>query len=794
MTFSKGMLVNSSVGKRQIDSAGSPVGVVRMDVSKSYAGVGELLQQYIDHSDKAAWEKIKAKIDYTYENLDLALAPLEKETGFGREIKSRIGKGQKLLFKPNIVNIFNIDPGTHGPGLGSTACTEWPFMAALMRWFHDKVGVSYHQMALGEAATTMPMAASIFSTLNPEGKAVTTEAAIEGKCGSFCGGWGFYFARKCLSESLEPGRSDDPMKGYEESVAGTYIPPGHVSDKLMVYDLNRIFDDTTKGRDVKVPDGVNFESIILHKAVVGGAPEDYEDLDAYPGCVLVNVPKLKVHNVTLFTNVIKNLGIGLYPMQAARAGQFKWEYSVPHSAIPGMKATIPHQVWVPEMDPEAGFPKRDTAGKYVVKKTGGITATMIDIIKAVSSQGIFMLHVVDAIEATNVDHMGTLLGTKEPEGMVFAGTDPVATDLLCGRYMFSNVPLEEAQRVELDDGTGGHFPQRVPIPSAEGNDIVTTTGYDCPLSRDTCFENAEREGLGQRRYYVVGRDTVTDCPLVSLEGHLGTVRGGAFSDVITGALYYDAYTMPWDMQQTAFNYLAAVDKLAGSSLKREFLEAFDEDGDGVVTYEEFGKKGAGEVLARWGGDNASRMAADQFGYLRGPFTSGVRMLKYSEPSWNTGQHDLLKEFLYGAACVAAYRMSQMESEAPDPFLPGLTWGKGKWPSYQLASYVYRGMSLYGGEFPTKILPVSLYGYAFRYADLTQNGGRYAGSVRTQPDPESVAMYVSAVLSQEEKPLDFTFYVPAGYDNVAGSIVPNVEVTADPAKIFTASFADGKEIW
>ena len=102
--------------------------------------------------------------------------------------------------------------------------------------------------------------------MNPEGKSITPEAAIEGKAGNFYCGWGFYFARKYLAESLGPDRMDDPMKGYEESVAGTYIPPGHVSDKLMVYDLNRIFDDPSKGREVAVPDGVNFKSITLHKA------------------------------------------------------------------------------------------------------------------------------------------------------------------------------------------------------------------------------------------------------------------------------------------------------------------------------------------------------------------------------------------------------------------------------------------------------------------------------------------------------------------------------------------------
>ncbi|MHC4105877.1 MAG: DUF362 domain-containing protein, partial [Planctomycetota bacterium] len=269
MNDRKSYVVDSPFGKCDTDHKGSAVGVVRMDSQKSYAGIGELLQEYINHSSQEAWEKIKSKIDYTYENLDLALEPLDAETHFGKEIKTRLEKGRKLLFKPNIVSATNIDPQTHGPGMGSTACTEWAFIAALMRWFREKVGVSYHQMALGEAATTTTSNAAMFSMINAEGRAITPEAVIEGKSGDFYGGWGFYFVRKYLADSLEPDAADDPMKGYDESVAGTYIPTGLVSDKLMVYDLNRIFDEEGKGRDVDVPDGVNYKSITLHKAVVG---------------------------------------------------------------------------------------------------------------------------------------------------------------------------------------------------------------------------------------------------------------------------------------------------------------------------------------------------------------------------------------------------------------------------------------------------------------------------------------------------------------------------------------------
>ena len=50
--------------------------------------------------------------------------------------------------------------------------------------------------------------------------------------------------------------------------------------------------------------------------------------------------------------------------------------------------------------------------------------------------------------------------------------------------------------------------------------------------------------------------------------------------------------MPWDMQTTFFAYLEAVDQLEKTSLKKKFLDAFDENGDGTVSYEEYGKREA----------------------------------------------------------------------------------------------------------------------------------------------------------------------------------------------------------
>jgi hypothetical protein len=631
--------------------------------------------------------------------------------------------------------------------------------------------------------------------INPYERTVTPEAVIEGRTGDFYGGWGFYFARKYLTESAAGNTDDDPMRGFEESMEGTYIPPGHISDKLMVYDLNRIFDDPAKGRDCIVPDGVNYQSITLHKVIVGGAPEDPEDIKAYPGSILVNVPKLKVHAITLFTNVIKNLGIGLYPTQYSSANNYKWDYSLPHdTTITGIKGRIPHEIWVPDMDHRTGLPKRDAAGNYIVEKTGGINATMIDVIKATSRQDIFMIHIVDAIEAINVDHQGINLGEKAPEGMVFSGLDPVATDTLSARYMFSNVPLKEAGNVELKGGTAGGFPQAVPIPALDGNNIVSNTGYDCPLARDKCFEDAVKRGMGQTRYYVVGHDRVTDLPLVSILGHLGTVKDGAFSDLITTTLFYDTFSSPWDMQRTMFSYMEAVDNLEGTSIKKDFLEACDEDGDGIVTYEEFGKKGALGTYLHMGAHMISELGTEELGFLKGHFKAFSRTYKNSDPRFNKHGHNVMKELFLAFTCSAALKISRLDMEFPDPFVPGLTCGKGKWPSFQLARYVQTGFLLYGQEFPNKITFPSLYTAAFFYADLTQNRGQYVGRTRHKPDPEAASRYVSDLSKGKEKPLDFVFYIPAGFDNLLGAPVPNVEVTDNPGKILTVSFEGETEIW
>jgi hypothetical protein len=97
-------IVDSAMGKVTIDSSGSLIGVVRMEPERSYSPISALLQKHINESDRAAWDQIKEKIDYTYAGLDFAFQPLAEATGFGEKVKAQVKEGKKVLFKPNIVS------------------------------------------------------------------------------------------------------------------------------------------------------------------------------------------------------------------------------------------------------------------------------------------------------------------------------------------------------------------------------------------------------------------------------------------------------------------------------------------------------------------------------------------------------------------------------------------------------------------------------------------------------------------------------------------------------------------
>lgn len=795
-TTSQETFLESTVGKKKADSDGAPVSGVRMDTSRAYAKIPDLLSRVINNDDQAAWRDIVKAIDYIYQHLDKALSSLNQETGFTDRVREEIQSGKKLAFKPNLVGPCVIHPVTHGEDLGAPICTDWSVIAALMRWFHDNLDISYHQMLLGEASTSVSLYGQLYS--GHAGRTVTPEAIYEGRCGDFYGGWAFYFVRKYLSEHHPSSHTDDPMLGFEESVSGTYLTPGKAKNQLMVYDLNNI-SDPSRGRTVPVPDGANFQKITLHKVIVGGDPHDPEDISDYPGCVLVNVPKLKLHAQDLITNAIKNLGIGLYPTQCrshTKSGEHEWEYAMPSVPRPTFKGKLPHMPWVVEVDAETYLPLKNPDGTYKATKTAGMPGTQADVIRAVQGQDIFMIHLADCIDMINLNHNAEGIAVRVPEGYIWASLDCVALDLLCARYCFKTLPMAEAVPLKEKNNWITEFVHHVPVAQVEGNGIVTIEGLDSPLFRYNLYNYAEERGVGTQRYYVTGWDGVTHSPLVSLDGHLGHVNGSEFSELMTTTMYYNTSCMLWDMQKTLLSYAQAHDQVTGSSVYQEFMKGYDENQDGIIDYDENGRKGfwtpAFSLLSH---ALQIQVTDEEFGLLRGNFYRAVNfMLKYSTPEWNTGRHDFVYEYQLMWIASYAYEMSKAESVSPDPLHPGITWGKGMWPSWEYAKWKHITGLLYGSESPDSIALESMYGGVFQYADKRFNDGSYTKSTNQFSSvPESLQCYLKAV-SEGSKPLDFTFYLPSGYGKLKNISIPNVEETSDPAKLFTAVFQNGTEVW
>jgi len=653
-------------------------------------------------------------------------------------------------------------------------------------------------MCLAEGATMTALTAGMFNQMQDGKREITTQAVMEGKSGDFYGGWGFFFARRYLADSHHPKHTDDPMQGLAESEIGQALPPGEAPDKLMVYDINRVTAAGIDGREVPVKNGINYSSIVLHKVLVGGDSTDPEDMKKYPGCVLINVPKLKVHVLDLITNAVKNLGIGLYPMElniSQEPGKIVWKYATPDKPMPGLKDKLPHMVWRPKTDERTGEPLLDANGDNIWEKTGGLQGTIADVMAAMMGQGVFMVHVSDAIETTNGLQAGPA-AIPVPEGYVFASCDPLALDLLCARYLFSNTPMAEASEAKEQQNLPDNFLQKVPLPFLDGQQISTKEGYDSPLWRYPAIQYYRKRGIGDPEYFVTGKDLREDGELVSVAGHLGKVQDGVFFELKT-TTFYTAMAKPlWDLQATTLAYLQVNDQLEGTSRVREVMDTFDENGDGVIDYTEFGRI-TGFAGNNWSTEVMRLMAVESDPGValkcRSLFMlNGFRSLK---PEWGTQNESGNLFRLVNGGVTTALNMSKVPADMPDPFYPGMTWGNGKWPSLRLVEQVMVNRGIYGMEFPQQVTWMSPYGFAFCYADIKWGGGKFTGgSVPLMTDEVNFMDDYFQSLDKGETPLPFTIYVPEGYGKKADSPIPNVEETSDPKLVFTASFNGGSETW
>jgi len=667
---------------------GSLIGAIRLTPESSYVGERELLEKYIKEKDETAWREIREKIDYSYGVLGHALWPVLRKDNLKDKIVAEINAGRKLFFKLNLVgaSTFGFEgDGTPGPGYPGV---EWAFVAALMRFFHDELGIRYYQMAIGEASGTIPANSALLEC--------TPEAFIEGTPhgvdAGYWVGWAFYFVRKYLAESTTPhDPKDDPQIGYLDSVKGNYVTPGQATTqgKLTVYDLNNAewFD---RGRRVYVPDGGdNFKKgIVIHKVIVG----DPDDPDNYPGCVLVNTTILKVHITMILTAATKNLGMGVWPSRSGHDNDPDtpdWLYSYPPDSSIGIKS-ISHDKWYMLECDDEGMPLKITD-----KPNMGLNGTIVDMNLAIKGQVPYVLHVVTAVKVTDVDHY-SVSGVAREEGLIFASTDPVALDLLCARYMFKNLPG--------DPNSPGRFARAVPLPRYDkiSGAIVTDQGVDERVLRATLFDYAARRGLGRTKYYVEGKDetTTVSSPLVSKDGHFGRIEDGEFVEIMTDELYYSQGNTLWDLQPAVLAYAQATDKLSGSNYYEEFM-ALDEDGNGIIDDSEFGKKGFQDCSHRVVGICISLIGKGEVEH--GGFFINSRLLKYADPACNVGEVDSTKITWDTLAFVFAWRMAtDKENEGIDPFFDipyGAVDGTPKWPSLQFSRYKVDMFVIHNAMYP-----------------------------------------------------------------------------------------------
>lgn len=436
------------------------------------------------------------------------------------------------------------------------------------------------------------------------------------------------------------------------------------------------------------------------------------------------------------------------------------------------------------------MPYKNKDGKYAMERTDGFSGTQSDVISAVQSQNVFMLHVVDAINVLNLSHTDSSIAVKIPEGYIWMSLDCVALDLFSARYCFKTVPMVHAIQLKSKYNWPTEFVQNVPVAQDAEKNIVTTSWYDSPLFRYDLFRYAEERGIGQLRYYVIGRDSITKTPLCSLDGHLGRIENGKFVELITKTLYYNPLTILHDLQLTVLSYAKAVDKLTGSSLYRDFMTSFDENSDGVIDYDEK-SRGYETLICVIVAYQYDIMMKENFGALKGPFMTTSYIAKYSNADYNIQGYDFLKERTLVSYADSAFKMSQLNTIRSDLFIPGMLYGKGMWPSWETVKYIQTTLVIYGSQSSEKITLSSLYGLAFQYADKTSNAGTYTGSTeQTKSDADSINKYFDAI-SKGKTPLNFVLYVPPEYGSLDGVSIPNVEETSDPEKVYTAHF---KEVW
>ena len=172
-----------------------------------------------------------------------------------------------------------------------------------------------------------------------------------------------------------------------------------------------------------------------------------------------------------------------------------------------------------------------------------------------------------------------------------------------------------------------------------------------------------------------------------------------FYELLTTTLYHTPNKPLWDLQATSLAYLEINDKLTGSDFKQEIMKAFDEDGNGIIDYMETGR-GDAPVIGSYG-NNLMLQDISLLAAINLHFLLSITQMKRIKREWNPDGHNFGEETMMAQALARALAMSKAAEEMTDPFFPGRTWGKGKWPSFQYAIHREISARIYGQTFPER---------------------------------------------------------------------------------------------
>ena len=131
------------------------------------------------------------------------------------------------------------------------------------------------------------------------------------------------------------------------------------------------------------------------------------------------------------------------------------------------------------------------------------------------------------------------------------------------------------------------------------------------------------------------------------------------------------------MQKTILSYAKAHDDLTGSTLLREFMDTFDENNDGIIDYDEMGRKGFWNTVPYLAVHSMDLGLEGEYGPLKGNFNANANRIKVVNKNWNPQGHDFASEFLLELIGEVAFALSQSAELRADHLCPGHEFWPGQ---------------------------------------------------------------------------------------------------------------------